>query len=79
MKTEELNSTVLNVLDQATDIKNKLYNIVWDGQEGQYARGEQHFDDLSKAQRVALTGLLNNAINLVQSLAMYDSWFINNK
>ena len=31
MKTEELNSTVLNVLDQATDIKNKLYNIVWEG------------------------------------------------
>ena len=79
MKTEELNSTVLNVLDQATDIKNKLYNIVWQGQEGQLARGEQHFDDLPKAQRVALTGLLNNAINLVQSLAMYDSWFINTK
>ena len=79
MKTEELNSTVLNVLDQAIDIKNKLYNIVWGGQEGQHARGEQHFDDLPKAQRVALTGLLNNAINLVQSLAMYDSWFINTK
>ena len=79
MKTEELNSTVLNVLDQATDIKDKLYNIVWESQECQHARGEQHFDDLPKVQRVALTGLLNNAINLVQSLAMYDSWFINNK
>lgn len=79
MKTEELNNTVLDALEHATDIKNKLYNIVWEAQEGQRIRDEVHFDDLPKAQRVALTGMLNNAVQLVQSLSMYESWFINNK
>lgn len=76
METKEINNTVVNLLEQAKNIKEELYNIVWEEKEGQHTKGEQHFDDLPKAQRVALTGLLNNAVNLVQSLATYESWFI---
>lgn len=75
MKTEDINTQITDALLHATNIKNTLYNIVWENQEGQ----SDHFDNLPKAQRVALIGLLNNAVNLVQSLSMYESWFINTK
>lgn len=75
MNTDKIDNTVRNAIEQATDIKNKLYDIIWENQEGQ----ADHFDNLPKAQRVALIGVLADAVNLVQSLNTYGTWFINNK
>ena len=60
------------VCELSATIKDILYGIVWENQEGQ----EDHFDRLTKSEQVALIGLLNNAVNLNQSTTSYKNWFI---
>ena len=71
MTTEERNKIINDAADIASKLKNSIYDIVWERQEGQ----TEHFDTLPKAQRVALTGILNDALHLAQSLTSYQQWF----
>ena len=71
MITEERNKIINDAADIASKLKNSIYDIVWEGQEGQ----SEHFNTLPKAQRIALTGILNDALHLTQSLTSYKQWF----
>lgn len=71
MITEERNKIINDAADIASKLKNSIYDIVWESQEGQ----PEHFDTLPKAQRIALTGILNDAVHLTQSLTSYQQWF----
>lgn len=71
MTTEERNKIINDAADIVSKLKNSIYDIVWEHQEGQ----PEHFDMLPKAQRVALTGILNDAAHLTQSLTAYQQWF----
>ena len=48
-----------------------LHDIVYDGK----VYGDKGFDDLPKAERVAIIGLLNDASNYRNSLGLYLNWF----
>lgn len=48
-----------------------LHDIVYDGK----VYGDKGFDDLPKYERVAIIGLLNDAINYRNSLGLYLNWF----
>ena len=71
MKTEERNKIINDAAEAAIKLKESIYDIVWESQEGQ----TEHFDTLPKAQKVALTGILNDALHLTQSLTVYQQWF----
>ena len=71
MTTEERNKIINDAAEAAIKLKNSIYDIVWESQEGQ----PEHFDTLPKAQKVALTGILNDALHLTQSLTIYQQWF----
>ena len=71
MTTEERNKIINDAAETANNLKNSIYDIVWERQEGQ----SEHFDTLPKAHRVALTGILNDALHLAQSLTSYQQWF----
>ena len=71
MTTEERNKIINDASEAASKLKNSIYDIVWESQEGQ----PEHFDTLPKAQKVALTGILNDALHLTQSLTVYQQWF----
>lgn len=75
MKTEERNKIINAAAEQAITLKNALYDIVWESQEGQ----PEHFDTLPKAQKIALIGIFNDAVQLTQSLTMYQQWFDSKK
>ena len=71
MTTEERNKIINDAAETAIKLKDSIYDIVWESQEGQ----PEHFDTLPKAQKVALTGILNDALHLTQSLTVYQQWF----
>lgn len=71
MTTEERNKIINDAAETANKLKNSIYDIVWERQEGQ----SEHFDTLPKAQRVALTEILSDALRLAQSLTSYQQWF----
>ena len=71
MITEERNKIINDAAEAAIKLKNSIYDIVWEGQEGQ----PEHFNTLSKAQKIALAGILNDALHLTQSLTAYQQWF----
>lgn len=73
MTTEERNAKILEALKMANKIKYMLNNIVWENQEGQ----EDHFDNLPKAEQVALIGIFNDASCLENAIDSYKHWFIN--
>lgn len=72
MKNSERYKLIDDLTKQASEIKDKLYEIVWEAQEPDR---ENHFDSLLKSEQVALTGLLVDASNLTQALTLYISWF----
>ena len=66
---KELLDTHIEQLDSMCDyIKRK---VVWVNQEGQ----PDHFDNLPKAEQMALLGIANNVVALYQSLINYKQWF----
>ena len=71
MTKEERNKIINDAAETAIKLKDSIYDIVWESQEGQ----PEHFDTLPKAQKVALTGILNDALHLTQSLTVYQQWF----
>ena len=54
------------------EIRDKLWNIVYEQQEGDF---KNHFDNLSKAEKVAIIDILNDASRLASSIANYQHWF----
>lgn len=58
-------------LTKAQESVNFLHDIVYDGHI------DCGFDALPKAERVAVIGLLNDAINYRNSLSNYMKWFDN--
>ena len=56
-------------------IQAKLHDYVYDGK----VYGDKGFDDLPKAERVAIIGILNDATNLKNSLSSYLQWFDDEK
>ena len=71
MTSEERNKIINDATETTIKLKDSIYDIVWESQEGQ----PEHFDTLPKAQKVALTGILNDALHLTQSLTAYQQWF----
>ena len=71
MTKEERNKIINDAAETAIKLKDSIYDIVWESQVGQ----PEHFDTLPKAQKVALTGILNDALHLTQSLTVYQQWF----
>ena len=53
------------------EIRDKLWNIVYEPQEGDF---KNHFDNIPKAERVAIIGILNDASRLDSSIANYQHW-----
>ena len=66
---KELLNTHIEQTDAMCDyIKRK---VIWENQEGQ----TDHFDNLPKAEQIALMGIANNVDALYKSLIMYKEWF----
>lgn len=76
MKKQERYNKIVELLPELSNIKDKLWNIVWESQEDDIPN---HFDNLSKAERVAIIGILNDINHLVDSVSNYESWFNNEK
>lgn len=76
MKKQERYNKIVELLPELSNIKDKLWNIVWESQECDIPN---HFDNLSKAERVAIIGILNDINHLVDSVSNYESWFNNEK
>ena len=76
MNKQERYNKIVKRLPILRDIKDEFWDIVYEPQEGDMPN---HFDNLSKAERVAIIGLLNDINHLVNSVTMYESWFNNEK
>lgn len=72
MTQKERYDKICELVDVVDDIKDKLWNIVWEAQEGNF---KDHFDNLQKAERVAIIGILNDAARLSSSIVQYKHWF----
>lgn len=72
MTQKERYDKICELVDVVDDIKEKLWNIVWEAQEGNF---KDHFDNLQKAERVAIIGILNDAVRLSSSVGQYQHWF----
>lgn len=72
MTQKERYDKICELVDVVDDIKDKLWNIVWEAQEGNF---KDHFDNLQKAERVAIIGILNDAVRLSSSVGQYQHWF----
>ena len=72
MNKEERYKKICELIPEIEKIKDILYNIVWEPQEGDF---QNHFDNLSKAEKVAIIGILNDANRLATSIEMYQHWF----
>ena len=76
MNKQERYNKIVKRLPILRDIKEEFWDIVYEPQEGDMPN---HFDNLPKAERVAIIGLLNDINHLVNSVTMYESWFNNEK
>ena len=74
MENKERDALIESIYKQVNSICDKLYDIVWEPQD---LAGKNHFNVLSKDERAALIGLLNDADRLRNSFTMYISWFKN--
>ena len=67
LNKEQLEKDILTIVEMTE----KYHDIVWEGQEMQ----ENHFDNIPKAERVAIIGILNSVVQLKEMLQLYESWF----
>lgn len=72
MNKQERYKKINDLIPQIEIIKDIIYNIVWEPQEGDF---DNHFDNLPKVEKVAIIGLLNDANRLSNSVACYAHWF----
>lgn len=73
MTQKERHDKICELVDIADEIRDKLWNIVYEPQEGDF---KNHFDNLNKAEKIAIIGILYDAIRLTSSIANYQNWFI---
>lgn len=72
MTQKERYNKICELVDITYEIRDKLWNIVYEPQEGDF---KNHFDNLHKAEKVAIIGILNDASRLASSIANYQHWF----
>lgn len=72
MTQKERYDKICELVDITDEIRDKLWNIVYEPQEGDF---KNHFDNLHKAEKVAIIGILNDASRLASSIANYQHWF----
>lgn len=72
MTQKERYNKICELVGVTNEIRDKLWNIVYEPQEGDF---ENHFDNLNKAEKVAIIGILNDASRLASSIANYKHWF----
>ena len=60
MTQKERYDKICELVDSVDDIKDKIWNIVWEAQEGNFK---------------AIIGILNDASRLVSSISNYRHWF----
>ena len=72
MTQKERQDKICELVDITDEIIDKLWNIVYEPQEGDF---KNHFDNLPKAEKVAIIGILNDASRLASSIASYQHWF----
>ena len=72
MTQKERYDKICELVDITAEIRDKLWNIVYEPQEGD---SKNHFDNLHKAEKVAIIGILNDASRLASSIASYQHWF----
>lgn len=72
MTQKERYDKICKLVDITDEIRDKLWNIVYEPQEGDF---KNHFDNLHKAEKVAIIGILNDASRLASSIANYQHWF----
>ena len=72
MTQKERYDKICELVDITDEIRDKLWNIVYEPQEGDF---KNHFDNLYKTEKVAIIGILNDASRLTSSIASYQHWF----
>ena len=72
MTQKERYDKICELIDITDEIRDKIWNIVYEPQEGNF---KNHFDNLHKAEKVAIIGILNDASRLASSIANYQHWF----
>lgn len=72
MTQKERYDKICELVDITDEIRDKLWNIVYEPQECDF---KNHFDNLPKAEKVAIIGILNDASRLASSIASYQHWF----
>ena len=72
MTQKERYDKICELVDITDEIRDKLWNIVYEPQEGDF---KNHFDNLSKAEKVSIIDILNDASRLASSIANYQHWF----
>lgn len=72
MTQKERYDKVCELIDITGKIRDKIWNIVYEPQEGDF---KNHFDNLDKAEKVAIIGILNDACRLTSSITNYQRWF----
>ena len=72
MTQKERYDKICELVDITDEIRDKLWNIVYEPQEGDF---KNHFDNLHKAEKVAIIDILNDVSRLASSIANYQHWF----
>ena len=65
------NKSVKEDINVIIELLCRYRDAIWENQEGQ----PDHFDNLPKAEQMALLGIANNVVALYQSLINYKQWF----
>ena len=76
MTQKERYDKICELVDITDEIRDKLWNIVYEPQEGDF---KNHFDNLHKAEKVAIIGILNDASRLASSIAIINIGLKENK
>ena len=72
MTQKERYNKICELVNVTDEIRDKIWNIVYEPQESDF---KNHFDNLHKAEKVAIIGILNDASRLASSIANYQHWF----
>lgn len=72
MTHKERYDNICALINVTNEVKDKIWNIVYEPQIGDF---KNNFDNLPKAEKIAIIGILNDAVHLSSSIAQYQNWF----
>lgn len=73
--TQEKFDPIYEALTKLNSLRQHISdNIVQEAQEGQ----SNHFDNLPKAEQIAIIEIYNNVVQTIGSIDRYEHWFMNN-